>query len=49
MVKLVIGFDTLFWANFVDFQNEPVGLCVNNFINKDVKWTFMISQYNLKS
>ena len=33
---------------FVDFQNEAGGLCVNNFINKDVKWTFMISQSNLK-
>ena len=31
---------------FVDFQNEAVGLCVNYFINKDVKWTFMISSLN---
>ena len=38
IVKLVIGFDTIFWANFfVDFQDEAVSLCVNNVINKDVK------------
>ena len=37
IVKFFIGFDTLLWLIFIDFQNEATGLCVNNSINKDVK------------
>ena len=37
IVKIFIGFDTLFWPIFVDFQNEAASLCLNNLINKDVK------------
>ena len=33
----------------VEFQNEVASLCASNSINKNVKWTFMVSQYNLKS
>ena len=40
IVKLFTGFDT---PIFVDFQNEAAGLCVNNSIIKDVKWTFSVS------
>ena len=28
---------------FVDFQNEAASLCVNNSIDKDVKWAFVVS------
>ena len=31
------------WPIFVDFQNEGTGLCINNSIDKDVKWTFVVS------
>ena len=34
IVKFFIGFDALFLANFVDFQNETAGLCVNGIIIK---------------
>ena len=43
IVKIFIGFDTLFWLILVDFQNEAASLCVNNSINKDVKWIFIVS------
>ena len=50
IVKFFIGFDTLlFWPIFADFQNKAAGLCVYNSINKDVKWTFIVSYPNLKS
>ena len=32
-IKIFIGFDTLFWPIFADFQNEAAGLCVNNSAN----------------
>ena len=32
--KLFIGFDTMFWPIFVDFENEAVSLCINNLNNK---------------
>ena len=34
IVKFFIGFDALFMANFVDFQNETAGLFVNGIIIK---------------
>ena len=34
IAKFFIGFDALFLANFVDFQNETAGLCVNGIIIK---------------
>ena len=37
IIKFFIGFDTLFWPTFVDFQSETAGLCVKNSINKDAK------------
>ena len=37
IVKVFIGFDTLFLADFGDFQNDTAGLCINNSIDKDVK------------
>ena len=39
----------MFWLILVDFQNEAASLCVNNSINKDVKWIFMVSLFNLRS
>ena len=38
----------LFSPIFLDFQNKAAGLGVNNSINKDVQWTFMVSYFNLK-
>ena len=37
ILKVFLGFNTLFLADFVDFQNDAAGLCANNSINKDVK------------
>ena len=37
IIKFFSGFDTLFLADFVDFQDEATSLCINNSINKDVK------------
>ena len=36
IVKFFVGFDTLFWPIFVDFQNEAASLCLDNSINKDM-------------
>ena len=40
IVQFFIGFDSLFWINF---RNETASLWVNNLINKDAKWTCMVS------
>ena len=37
IVKFFIGFDTLFWPIFVDFQNEAASVCIDNSTDKDVK------------
>ena len=49
IVKVFIGFDTLFWPIFVDFQNETAGLCVNNFNGIIITLLFIIPRTLLLS
>ena len=49
IVKVFIGFDTLFWPIFVDFQNETAGLSVNNFNGIIITLLFIIPRTLLLS
>ena len=48
-IRFSLDLISCFWLIYVDFQNEAADFCFNNSINKDVKRTFMVSLFNLKS
>ena len=43
IVQFLLGLILCFWPIFVDFQSQAAGLCTNNSINKDEKYTLTVS------